>query len=123
MSQNTNEKAVIDAEKFIWNSIKSKKLELIPECFTDDYRGVYKSGIVNRKLELENIRNVDLKKFSLSKTKVSIQKNNVAVLTYMISLVATDKGQNITGIYNASSVWVKQGRTWQVCLHSVVQAQ
>jgi hypothetical protein len=48
---------------------------------------------------------------------------DTAVLTYKVTVQGSFKGEDISGAYYASSVWVNQGGKWLAILHTEVKAQ
>jgi len=64
------------------------------------------------------VRDVDLKDFSFADTKVKFPKKDMAVLTYKLTIHGSYKGEDFSGVYFCSSVWVNHGGKWLGVLHT-----
>ena len=123
MSQASPDKALIDMEKALWEIVKNKQVDAFRKYFADGYSGVSSDGVKDINQELEGVRNVDLKQYSLADTKVVFPNKDTAVLTYKVTVEGSYQGQDISGIYYASSVWVNKGGKWLAVLHTEAKAQ
>jgi len=123
VSQNSPDKALIDREKALWEIVKNKQVEEFRKYFADNYSGVSSDGVKDINQEVEGVRIVDLKSYSLADTKVVFPNKDTAVLTYKVTVQGSYQGQDISGVYYASSVWVNQGGKWLAVLHTEAKAQ
>jgi hypothetical protein len=123
LSQSLPEKALIDRETELWEIVKNKQVDAFRKYYADNYSGVSSDGVRDINQEVEGVRNVDLKDYSLSDTKVVFPNKGTAVLTYKVTVRGSFQGQDISGVYYASSVWVNQGGKWLAILHTEAKAQ
>jgi Domain of unknown function (DUF4440) len=123
VSQSSPDKAVIDRERELWEIVKNKQTDAFRKYFADNFSAVYSDGVKNINQEIEGIRNVDLKDYSLTEMKVVFPNKETAVLTYKVTVQGSVKGQDISGAYYVSSVWVKQDGKWLAVLHTEVKAE
>jgi Domain of unknown function (DUF4440) len=123
MSQNSPDKALIDREKAVWEVVKNKQVDAFRKYYTDGYSGVSSDGVKDINQEVEGVRIVDLKSYSLADTKVVFPNKGTAVLTYKVTVEGSYQGQDISGVYYASSVWVNQNGKWLAVLHTEAKAQ
>ena len=123
MSQGSSDKAIIDMESALWEIVKNKQADAFRKYFADNYSGVSSDGVKGINQEVEGVRNVDLKDYSLADMKVAFPNKDTAVLTYKVTVHGSFQGQDISGVYYASSVWVKQGGKWLAILHTEAKAQ
>jgi hypothetical protein len=123
ISQSSHDKALIDRERELWEIVKNKQVDAFRKYYADNYSGVSSDGVKDINQEVEGVRNVDLKNYSLSDTKVVFPNKGTAVLTYKVSVEGSYQGQDISGVYYASSVWVNQGGKWLAILHTEAKAQ
>jgi len=105
-------------EKAIWGSVKNKQADEFGSFLADDYTAVYNDGIRNKSEDVESVRNVDLKDFSFTDVKVVFPQKNMAVVTYKATVHGSFKGQDFSGVYFCSSVWVIRGGKWLGVLHT-----
>jgi uncharacterized protein DUF4440 len=123
MSQISPDKFLIDREKALWEIVKNKQVDAFRKYYADHYSGVSSDGVKDINQEVEGVRIVDLKDYSLADTKVVFPNKATAVLTYKVTVQGSFQGQDISGVYYASSVWVNQGGKWLAILHTEAKAQ
>jgi hypothetical protein len=123
VSQSLPDKALIARELELWEIVKNKQLDVFRTYYADNFRAVSSGGITDINQEVEGVRNVELKTYSLADTKVVFPNKDTAVLTYKVTVQGNYQGQDISGVYYASSVWVNQGGKWLAILHTEAKAQ
>jgi ketosteroid isomerase-like protein len=87
----------------------------------DDYLRISPNGRLMNKTEyLEATKNGGLKYQSIEQKEIKIQVyGNVAVTTAVADLKGTNQGQDVSGTYRISQVFVKRGGKWlAVHLHA-----
>ncbi len=118
------ETAVADLEKSAWEAYKNKQGDAFRKLLAKDYYGAYAEGIKNLDAEVADMEKGELRQYSFADTKVVFPNPDVAVMTYKVTMQGTSSpGQDISGTYNASSVWVKRDGKWLGALHTEVKAQ
>jgi ketosteroid isomerase-like protein len=122
-NQSLPDKALIDRETALWEIVKNKQVDAFRKYYADNFSAVYSDGVKDINQEVEGVRNVDLKSYSLTDTKVVFPNKDTAVLTYKVTVQGSFKGQDISGAYYASSVWVNQGGKWLAILHTEAKAE
>jgi len=115
------EKALFETETKIWQTLKDKKFDSIPQYFAKDYLGIYGYGIVSLDVEAQDIKSVDLKAFALSDVKFIHASKDVVIIAYNAKIEGTFKGQEITGNYVISSTWTNRGK-WLTVAHTEAKA-
>src|SRR5437016_12212851 len=119
----SNETAITDLEKSAWESYKNKQADAFRKLMSKDYYGTYAEGIKNLDREVADMAKTDLRDYSLADMKVVFPSADVAVITYKVTQHATSAGQDVSGTYNTSSVWVKEGGKWLGVLHTEAKVQ
>lgn len=120
--QTAPEKTLIDMERELWEIVKNKRVEEFRKYYADNYMGVSSDGVRNINQEVEGVRIVDLKDYTLAEMKVVMPNKATAVLTYKVTVRGSYQGQDISGVYYSSSVWVNQGGKWLAILHTEAKA-
>ena len=123
VSQSLPDKALIARELELWEIVKNKQLDAYRTYYADNFRAVSSGGVTDINQEVEGVRNVELKTYSLTDTKVVFPNKSTAVLTYKVTVQGSYQGQDISGAYYASSVWVNQGGKWLAILHTEAKAE
>lgn len=121
--QSSPHNAVIDREMALWEIVKNRQVEAYKTYYADNFSAVYSDGVKDINQEVEGVRNVDLQDYALTDTKVVFPNKSTAVLTYKVTVRGSFKGEDISGVYYASSVWVNQGGKWLAILHTEAKAQ
>jgi ketosteroid isomerase-like protein len=117
-----NEK-IIQAEKDVWQTIKDKKFDAFEKFLASDFRGVYPTGINTKGKEASEIHKVDFKSYSFGDIDVVFIDKDVALLTYHVTVEGTESGKDMSGKYNAASIWKKEGNDWRVSFHTDMKAE
>ena len=115
--------AVIQAEKSIWQTVKDKKFDDFKKMLSADFRAVYASAINKMEKEVADIKKVDMKSVTFGDMDVVFIDKDAALLTYQVTVEGTEDGKNVSGKWNAASVWKKEGSDWKAAFHSEVKAE
>jgi uncharacterized protein DUF4440 len=102
------ETVVIDLEKSAWEAYKNKQADAFKKLLTKDYSGTYADGVNNVEAEVADMEKGELRQYSFADLKVAFPSADVAVMTYKVTTQGTSAGQDVSGAYNAGSVWVKR---------------
>ncbi len=114
---------MIDKEKAAWQSFQDKKSDVFRKVFAGDYRGVYGDGMKTVEQEVAALGKSDLKSFSFSDMTVGFPDKDTALLTYKVTQRMTQDGKDVSGTYNAASVWHKGANGWHAVFHTEVKAE
>lgn len=115
-------KADIEAkEKGAWQAYKDKNADDFKKLIDKDIRCVYADGISNLKKELEDMKKWEIKSFAISDFDMFSDEKDVAVTTYTVKLDATVDGKDISGTYNAGSVWKLEDGKWLGIFHTGIK--
>jgi hypothetical protein len=121
-AQGTREETIIAREQAIWEAVKNKAVVEFGNFLAAGYVAVYSEGVRTKSAEVNGVSKTDLKDFSLTDAKVSFPQKNTVVITYKITVRGSYQGQDFSGVYYASSVWVKRSNKWQGVLHTEAKA-
>ena len=115
--------AVIQAEKNIWQAIKDKKFDAFQKMLSTDFRSVYASAMNKLDQEVADIKKVDMKSVTFGDMDVVFIDKDAALLTYTVTVEGTEDGKNVSGKWNAASVWKKDGNDWKGVFHTEMKAE
>jgi hypothetical protein len=115
--------ALMTAEKNAWQNIKDKKWDDFKKIFSADFRGVYGSGINKLDQEMTEVKTVELKSYTLGDIDVVMIDKDTAMLTYSVTIEATEGGKDASGKMNACSIWKKEGNDWRCVFHTDTKAE
>ena len=122
MSRKATERALIAKEKALWEAVKNNDAKTFRRSFSADYVGVAEDGVHTLDVEVSQISEVKLRSYALSDIKVAMPSSDTAILSYKVNSQGDFKGQDFSGDYYCSSVWVNRGGRWVAAAHSEVRA-
>ena len=118
------DRAAIEAkEKAAWQAFKDKKADDFKKVVDKDIRAVYAEGISNMKKELEDMQKWDMKSFTISDFDSFTDEPDVIVTTYTVKVEGTYDGKDMSGTYNAGSVWKKEKDAWMAIFHTNIKGE
>src|SRR5919197_1055972 len=97
--------AMEEKEKAAWQAFKDKNEAEFKKTVDKDFRGVYDQGISNMQKELDDMKKWDMKSFEISDYDVFSDEKDVVVSTYKVKIEGTYEGKDMSGTYNAGTVW------------------
>src|ERR1700747_247813 len=107
-----NKDAIMEKEKAAWQAFKDKKTDDFKKVVDKDIRCVYTEGLSNMQKELEDMQKWDMKSFTISDFDSFTDEPDVIVTTYKVVVDGTYAGKDMSGTYNAGSVWKKENGKW-----------
>jgi hypothetical protein len=110
-------------EKAAWQAFKDKNADEFKKLLDKDIRCVYAEGIKKLQNELDDMKGSDIKSFTISDFDIFTDEPDVVVTTYKVNVEGTVNGQDMSGTYNAGSVWKSEKGKWMVIFHSNIKAE
>ena len=110
-------------EKAAWQAFKDKNAEGFKKVVDKDIRCVYAEGPSNMDKELSDMKRWDMKSFAISDYTVFSDEKDVAVVTYTVKVEGTLDGKDMSGTYNAGSVWKQEKGKWMAIFHTNIKAE
>src|SRR4029077_8537712 len=118
------DKAAIEAkEKAAWQAFKDKKADDFKKVVDKDFKGVYAEGQSDMKKELEDMQKWDMKSFTISDYSAFSDEKDVMVTTYTVKIEGTYEGKDMSGTYNAGSVWKQEKGAWIAIFHTNIKQE
>jgi len=118
----TPDKAAMEAkEKAAWQAFKDKNEAEFKKLVDKDIRAVYDTGVSNMQKELDAMKKWDMKSFEISDYDIFSDEKDVIVSTYTVKVEGTFDGKDVSGTYNAGSVWKKEGNNWLAIFHTNIK--
>jgi len=118
----TPDKAAMEGkEKAAWQAFKDKNEAEFKKLVDKDVRGVYDTGVANMAKELDAMKKWDMKSFAISDYDIFSDEKDVMVSTYTVKVEGTFDGKDMSGTYNAGSVWKKEGSNWLAIFHTNIK--
>jgi hypothetical protein len=118
----TPDKAAMEGkEKAAWQAFRDKNEAEFKKLVDKDVRGVYDTGVANLAGELDAMKKWDMKSFAISDYDIFSDEKDVIVSTYTVKVEGTFDGKDMSGTYNAGSVWKKEGSNWLAIFHTNIK--
>jgi hypothetical protein len=118
----TPDKAAMEGkEKAAWQAFKDKNEAEFKKLVDKDVRGVYDTGVANMAGEMDAMKKWDMKAFSIGNYDIFSDEKDVIVSTYTVKVEGTFDGKDMSGTYNAGTVWKKEGSNWLAIFHTNIK--
>jgi hypothetical protein len=121
----TPDKAAMEArEKSAWQAFKDKNADAFKKVVDKDIRCVYANRLSSSlQNELADMQKWDMKSFEFSDFDMFSDEKDVIVTTYKVKVDATADGKDMSGIYNAGSVWKLENGQWLAIFHTNIKQE
>jgi hypothetical protein len=116
------DKAAIEAkENAAWQAFKDKNADAFQKLVDKDIRCVYDVGLNKMADELNDMKTSEIKSFKITDFDSFSDEKDVIVTSYKVELQATMNGQDMSGNYNAGSVWKLENGQWMAIFHTNIK--
>ena len=109
--------ALIAKEKSTWEAFKNKDEAALRKLSAADYREVMADRIGDLNTSMKSMQEIEMKSYSMKDAKCVFPDPETAIVTYQVTLSATQKGKDISGTYNAAGIWRKMGADWRLIFY------
>jgi hypothetical protein len=118
-----DKEAIKAKETTAWQSFKDKKADEFKKVVSPKVVAVYADGIADMQKELADMQKWDMKSFAISDYKVTSDGSDTVVTTYTVLVEGTVDGKDMSGTYNAGSVWKQEKGTWMAIFHTNIKQE
>jgi hypothetical protein len=115
--------AMMEKEKAAWQAFKDKNEAAFKKVVDKDFRGVYSEGTSDMQKELDDMKKWDMKSFEISDYDMFSDEKDVVVTTYRVKIEGSYDGKDLSGTYNAGSVWKQENGKWLAIFHTNVKPE
>ncbi|HKS31129.1 MAG TPA: nuclear transport factor 2 family protein [Chthoniobacterales bacterium] len=121
----TPDKAVMEArEKSAWQAFKEKNADAFKKVVDKDIRCVYANRLSSSlQNELADMQKWNMKSFEFSDFDMFSDEKDVIVTTYKVKVDGTADGKDMSGTYNAGSVWKLENGQWLAIFHTNIKQE
>ena len=110
--------AIMTKEKAAWQAFKDKKSDEFKKLLSAGFMGVYSDNIYTVQKQIDDMQKWDMKSFSFTDMNVVFPDADTATITYKVTVEGTYGGKDVSGNYNAGSVWKKHNGVWHAVFHT-----
>jgi hypothetical protein len=115
--------AMMAKEMAAWQAFKNKNADDFKKVVAADFLGVYAEGVSDMKKELDDMQKWDMKSFAISDYTAVASGADTMMSTYKFTVEGTYDGKDVSGTYNAGSVWKMNKGAWQAIFHTNVMVE
>ena len=108
-------------ENAAWQAFKDKNADDFKKVVAADLVAVYAEGLSDMAKEVSDMQKWHMKSFAISDYKITSYGTDTAISTYKVTVSGTYDGKDVSGSYNASSVWMQRNGEWQAIFHTNVK--
>ena len=112
---------IMEKEKAAWQAFKDKKADDFKKVVDHDMVAVYPDGIADVAKEVSDMQKWDMKSFTISDYKAISDEKDVMVASYTVMIEGTYDGQDMSGTYNAGTVWKLENGKWLAIFHTNIK--
>ncbi len=113
----------LQKETAIWQTFKDKNANAFGAMFAPNYVGLYEDGIASRAKELDNLKNAKIASFKIDKFASRMIDPNDMLMTYVVDVKGAMGKDDISGKYQAASLWHRTGNKWLGVYHTEIKAK
>src|SRR6476619_2334308 len=111
-------------EKSPWQAFKDKNSDAFKKVVDKDIRCVYADRLsTSLQNELADMQKWDMKSFEFSDFGMFSDEKDVIVTTYTVKIDGTADGRDMSGTYNAGSVWKLENGQWLAIFHTNIKKE
>ena len=111
-------------EKAAWQAFKDKNADAFKKVVDKDIRCVYANRLsTSLQNELADMQKWDMKSFEFSDFDMFSDEKDVIVTTYKVKVEGTVDGKDMSGTYNAGSVWKLENGQWLAIFHTNIKQE
>jgi hypothetical protein len=115
--------AIKAKETAAWQAFKDKKADDFKKLLSPETRGVYSDGVSDLNKELSDMQKWDMRSFTISDYNAVPVGSNTIITTYTVVIDGSVEGKDMSGTYNAGSVWKQEKGAWQAIFHTNVKKE
>ena len=113
----------IQQETAIWQAFKDKNAKAFTAMLAPNGSSLYEDGVASRAKELDNLKNSKLSSFKIDNFSSQMVDPNNLLTTYVVDVKGTTGKDDISGKYQAASLWHRTGKNWIGVYHSEIKAK
>jgi hypothetical protein len=118
-----DKEAIKAKETAAWQAFKDKKADDFKKLLSVDVQAVYSDSIANLQKELDDMQKWDMKSFAISDYTATPVGADTLVTTYKVAIEGSVEGKDMSGTYNAGSVWKREKGAWKAIFHTNVKVE
>jgi hypothetical protein len=113
----------LQKETSVWQAFKDKKVDAFAAMFAPDYVGLYDEGVASKAKEIDSLKNAKIESFKIDNFASRMVDADDMLMTYVVQVKGAMGKQDMSGKYNAASLWHRNGNKWLGVYHTEIKAK
>jgi hypothetical protein len=113
----------LQKETAVWQAFKDKKADAFGAMFAPTYVGLYNDGPATRAKELDSLKNAKIASFKIDNFASRMIDPDDMLMNYVVDVKGTMGKDDISGKYQAASLWHRTGNKWLGVFHTEIKAK
>jgi hypothetical protein len=113
----------LQKETAVWQAFKDKKADAFGAMFAPTYVGLYDDGVATKAKELDHLKNAKLESFKIDNFASRMIDPDDMLMTYVVDVKGTMGKDDMSGKYEAASLWHRIGNKWLGVYHTEIKAK
>lgn len=113
----------LQKETAVWQAFKDKKADAFGSMFAPDYVGLYNDGPATKAKELDSLKSSKIESFKINNFASHMVGPDNMLMTYVVDVKGSIGKEDMSGRYQAASLWHRSGTKWLAAYHSEIKAK
>ena len=113
----------LQKETSVWQAFKDKKAGAFGALFAPSYVGLYEDGPATKAKELDSLKKAKIASFKIDNFANRMIDPDDMLMTYVVDVKGTMGKDDISGKYQAASLWHRTGMKWLGVYHTEIKAK
>lgn len=113
----------LQKETSVWQAFKDKNAKAFSAMLAPDMIAVYEDGRFGRAHELDSLKNAKMETFKIDNFASRLVDPNNMLMSYTVDVKGTMGKDDISGKYQAASLWHRAGKNWVAVYHTEIKAK
>jgi hypothetical protein len=113
----------LQKETAVWQAFKDKKADAFSAMFAPTYVGLYEDGAATKAKELDHLKNDKLESFKITNFASRMIDPDDMLMTYSVDVKGMAGKDDMSGKYQAATLWHRTGNKWLGVYHTEIKAK
>ena len=113
----------LQQETAVWQAFKDRNAKAFNGTFAPNYVGLYEDGIASRAKELDNLKKARIASYKIDNFVSRMIDPDDMLMTYVVDVKGSMGKTDISGKYQAASLWHRTGNKWLGVYHTEIKAK
>jgi hypothetical protein len=117
-----NQTVLLAKQKAFFEAIKNKQYDFLDRSLAEDYLGVYRAGIIDKRRESKDLRAFPLSDYQMSEIKIVFPNAKTGIVAFRLHVKVALENQAFAEEDNyLECVWTRRGKNWLLSSQSAAK--